>query len=150
MRKLHFEDFHPGDRFDLPSRTITREEIIAFAHEFDPQPFHIDDNAPATLIAGGLIASGWHVCAIYMRLLCDGLLLRAASLGSPGIETLRWPAPVRPGDRLSGSLTVLDTRPSRTRTDRGIVRCRHQAINQAGAVVMRMENPIFFARRAVS
>ena len=144
---LYFEDFHPGSRFEFASRTIAREEMIAFAREFDPQPFHLDEGAPATLIAGGLIASGWYVCAVYMRLLCDGLLLKSASLGAPGVDTLKWLKTVRPGDTLSGSLTVIDARPSKSRPDRGIVRCRHEATNQAGEPVMQMENAIFFGRR---
>jgi acyl dehydratase len=147
MAKRHFEDFAVGDVYPLPERRVGRPEIIAFAAEFDPQPFHLDERTPATDLTGGLLASGWHVCAVFMRMLCDGLLLESATLGSPGIETLKWQRPVRPDDRLHGRSSVIETRPSRSRPDIGIVRFRHEVSNQAGEVVMWMDNAIFFATR---
>lgn len=147
MSKRYFEDFAVGDVFAHPSRHVTRAEIIAFAAEYDPQPFHLDERAPATDMVGGLLASGWHVCAVYMRMLCDGLLLQSACMGSPGIDRLKWLRPVRAGDTLSGRSTVIELRTSRTRPDRGIIRFRHEAANQAGETVMWMENPVFFALR---
>jgi acyl dehydratase len=150
MAKRTFEDFIVGESFVLPPQRISREEIIAFAREFDPQPFHLDEHAPATELSGGLIASGWHVSAVFMRALCDGLLLDSACLGSPGIETLKWQRPVRPGDTLAGKSTVIETRASQTRPDRGIIRFRHEAANQDGEVVMWMHNPVFFARRGAA
>jgi acyl dehydratase len=150
MTKRAYDDFAVGDVFDFGPKHVTRAEIIAFAAEFDPQPFHLDEQAPATALLGGLIASGWHVCAIFMRMLCDGLLLDSLCLGSPGVETLKWQRPVRPGDTVSGRSTVLDMRPSVSRPTRGLVRFRHEVMNQAGETVMWMENSVFFERRAKS
>lgn len=150
MPKRHFEDFAVGNVLPLPERRVARGEIIAFAAEFDPQPFHLDEQAPATDLTGGLIASGWHACAVFMRLLCDGWLLDSASLGSPGIDTLKWTRPLRPEDRVSGRSTVLDRRASRSRPNVGLVRFRHELVNQSGDVIMWMENSIFFARRDAS
>jgi acyl dehydratase len=148
MPKRFFEDFAVGDTFDLPAREIAKAEVIAFAQEFDPQPFHLDEKAPATEQIGGLIASGWHVCAIFMRMFCDGLIGDSSSLGSPGVDTLKWQRPVKPGDTLSGRTTVLETRPSRSRPDIGILRLRQEVFDQAGERVMWMEHPLIFRRRS--
>src|SRR5688572_26682859 len=126
----YFEDFTPGQTIELGRRSITRDEIIAFAREFDPQPFHLDEEAAKTTIYGGLIASGWHTAAISMRLLYDGLVKDTVSLGSPGVDELRWVKPVRPGDTLSARLTVLECVPSRSKPDRGIVRSTIEMLNQ--------------------
>ena len=142
-----FEDFTVGLTIVHGSRTVSRDDIIAFATEFDPQPFHLDEAAPETALTGGLIASGWHIAAIFMRLLTDSLLLDSTCLGSPGVETLKWAKPLRPGDTLSGRSTVTAARPSRSRPDRGIVSFRHEALNQTGDVVMWMDNAILFGRR---
>ena len=98
----YFDDFKVGEKLPLAPFTITRDEMIAFAAEFDPQPFHLDEAAAARTLLGGLAASGWHTCAIFMRMMCDGWLNDTASMGSPGIEAVRWLHPVRAGDRLSG------------------------------------------------
>jgi acyl dehydratase len=148
MPDRYFEDFRPGDVLPLGERVVTRGEIIAFGAEFDPQPFHLDEQAPASALVGGLIASGWHVASIFMRLICDAYLLDSASLGSPGIETLKWQRPVRPGDRLTGASTVIEARRSQSKPDRGIVRFHHEIRNQSGETVMWMENPIFFRARS--
>jgi acyl dehydratase len=142
----YFEDFVPGEVLRLAPRHVTRAEIIAFAAEYDPQPFHLDEQAPGTL-ADGLIASGWHVTAIFMRMICDAFMVDSSSMGSPGIETLKWQKPVRPGDTLSGTSTVVETRRSRSRPEMGIVHFRHEVTNQAGEVVMWLSNPILFAAR---
>lgn len=147
MPKRYFEDFAPGDTLPLGSRHVTRSEIIAFATEFDPQPFHLDERAAADAPVVGLMASGWHVGALFMNMLCRGFLLESSSMGSPGIETLKWAQPVRPGDTLSASSTVVETRTSKSRPEMGIVRFRHEVINQAGDVVMWMDNSIMFGRR---
>src|SRR5262245_19428442 len=141
--KRYCENFTVGENLTLPERQVGRAEMIAFAAEFDPQPFHLDERATATYLTGGLFASGWHVCALLMRMLCDGFLVDSSCMGSPGIETLKWLRPVRPGDRLSGTSTVIELRPSATRREMGIVRFRHEVVNQAGETVVRMENPIF-------
>lgn len=142
-----FEDFEPGQVYELGSRTVTEAEILEFARQFDPQPFHLDPEAAKESVFGGLIASGWHTGAIWMRLYVDAMLGGAASRGSPGVEELRWLAPVRPGDTLTGSLTVLDVTPSATRPDRGTVRIRGELTNQDGVTVMRMTSRGHFGRR---
>jgi acyl dehydratase len=147
MPKLYFEDFKPGQVLPLPSRHVTRAEIVAFAAEFDPQPFHLDEQSPQSMLVGGLIASGWHVASMFMRMICDAFMIDSSSMGSPGIETLKWQKPVRPGDTLSGASTVLDTRASKSRPQMGIVRFHHEVVNQTGEVVMWMENPILFGSR---
>lgn len=150
MAKRYFEDFRPGDVLALPTRQVGRAEMIAFAAEFDPQPFHLDERSPATDLAGGLFASGWHVSALFMRMICDAYLLDSTSLGSPGIDSLKWRKPVRAGDRLSGTSTVVEARASGSRPDLGVVRFRHEVVNQAGETVLLMEGPIFFRRGARS
>jgi acyl dehydratase len=126
---------------------VTREEIVAFAREFDPQPFHVDEAAAAGTIYGGLIASGWHTIALYMRLMWDSYLKDTASLGSPGVDEVRWLKPVRPGDTLRARFTVLDAVPSRSKPDRGIVRSLSEVFNQHGEVVMTLRGLGMFGRR---
>jgi acyl dehydratase len=142
-----FEDFEPGQVLELGSRTVTEDEILGFAREFDPQPFHIDPEAARDSVFGGLIASGWHTGAMWMRLYVDSMLDGSSAMGSPGIEELRWLAPVRPGDTLSGRLTVLDVTPSATRPDRGTIRIRGEMVNQDGVTVMAMTSRGHFGRR---
>ncbi len=144
-----FEDFTPGQVLELGSRTITAEAIVAFAREFDPQPFHLDEEAAKRSIYGGLLASGWHTGAIMMRLLCDGLLHDTVSLGSPGIDEMRWLKPVRPGDTLSGRMTVLEAIPSRSKPDRGVLRTLTEMRNQHGEVVMTVRGLSLLGRRPV-
>ncbi len=108
---LHWEDFHVGDVTELGTVEVTEEDVIAFATRFDPQPFHIDPEAAKESPFGGLIASGWHTTALFMGLFVRGILLDSASLGSPGVEAIRWTAPVRPGDTLTGRVTVTDSQP---------------------------------------
>jgi acyl dehydratase len=141
-----FEDFEPGQVYELGTRTVTEDEIVAFAREWDPQPFHVDSEAAKDSVFGGLIASGWQTGAIWMRMYVDSMLGSAAR-GSPGIEELRWLAPVRPGDTLSGRLTVLDVSPSATRPDRGTIRIRGEVVNQDGVTVMAMTSRGHFGRR---
>jgi len=147
MAKRYFEDFALGEILALAERRVERADIIAFAAEFDPQPFHLDERAVSTDLTTGLSASGWHTCAMFMRMLCDGYLLETSCMGSPGIETLKWRRPVRPGDLLSGTSTVIEVRESKSRPTIGIIRFRHEVTNQAGEVVMWMENPVMFERR---
>ncbi len=144
-----FEDFTPGQVLELGSRTITAEAIVAFAREFDPQPFHLDEEAAKRSIYGGLLASGWHTGAIMMRLLCDGLLHDTVSLGSPGIDEMRWLKPVRPGDTLSARMTVLEAMPSRSKPDRGVLRTLTEMRNQHGEVVMTVRGLSLLGRRPV-
>jgi acyl dehydratase len=150
MAKRYFEDFAVGEKLPLGSRHVTRAEIIAFAAEFDPQPFHLDERAEGGAMVGGLIASGWHVGGLFMSLLCGGFLIESSSMGSPGIETLKWQRPVRPGDTLTAFSIVIEARASKSRPEMGIVRFRHEVINQAGETVMWLENPILFGRRGAA
>lgn len=143
----YFEDFAPGQVFELGSRGITREEIVEYAREWDPQSFHVDEAAAERSPYGGLIASGLHTLVIYMRLLVDGLLRDAAGHGSPGVDELRWLRPVRPGDTLSARATVLETRPSSRRPDRGTVLVACELSNQDGEVVLSMRVPELIGRR---
>ena len=146
MPMRYFEDFHAGQELPLATYIVERAEMIAFAAEFDPQPFHLDELAASDTMLGGLAASGWHSCAMFMRMLYDGWLGEAASMGSPGVDALKWLRPVRPGDVLSGRSLVLETRPSRSKPDRGFVRCRHEVVNARGELVLSMDNPIMLVR----
>ena len=129
------------------SHEFTSESIIEFARAYDPQAMHTDPEQARSSIYGGLIASGWHTAAIYMRLLVDAVIGGSESLGSPGIENLRWLKPVRPGDTLTARFTVLEARPSRSKPDWGVVRSRGEMLNQDGEVVMQLEATNFFGRR---
>jgi acyl dehydratase len=144
---LYFEDFPPGDVRESPPRTVTRDEIVAFARDFDPQPFHLDEAAARRSIYGGLLGSGWHTCAIYMRLMWETFLKDTASLGSPGVDEIRWVKPVRPGDTLRVRFTVVEAIPSRSKPDRGVVRSVSEVVNQHGEVVMTVRGLGMFARR---
>ena len=143
---LYFEDFPPGDVRESPSRAVTHDEIVAFARQFDPQPFHTDDEAARRTFYGGLLASGWHTTAILMRLLWETFLKDAASLGSPGVDEVRWLKPVRPGDTLRARFTVTEARASQSRPDRGIVRSFSEVFNQHGEVVMTLRGLGLFSR----
>jgi acyl dehydratase len=143
----YFEDFRVGDVVRLGRRRITRDEIVEFASEFDPQPFHLDEDAGRRSPFGGLVASGWHTAAVFMGLFVRELLLDSASLGSPGVEELRWLRPVRPGDELTGVVRVVETRPSERDPRRGTVITESEVLNGDGEVVMRMRARGFFARR---
>lgn len=144
---LHFEDFETGMIFELGEKRVSKEEIVSFAREYDPQPFHVNEEAAKGSSFGGLIASGWHTGSLFMRLYADAILHRAASMGSPGVEELRWLRPVRPDDTISGSITVLDAAPSATNPARGTVHLFMEAINQRGEIVMTMKARGLFARR---
>lgn len=124
MSTFAFEDFTPGRVFDLGTTVVDRAEMLAFAHRFDPQPFHVDEEAAQTSIFGGLAASGWFTVGLWMRAYADEVLNRATSLGSPGGEEIRWPAPVFAGDELVASMEVLEARLSRSRPGVGLVRLR--------------------------
>ena len=143
----YFEDFSVGDVLALASRRVERADIVAFAAQYDPQPYHLDERTTATDLTAGLSASGWHTCAMFMRMLCDGFLLETRCMGSPGVETLKWRLPVRAGDTLSGTSTVLEARLLRSRPGVGIVRFRHDVINQHGDVAAWMTNPVLIGCR---
>jgi acyl dehydratase len=144
---LTFEDFPPGHFGTFGPRRVTREEIIAFAAEFDPQPMHLDDEAASRSLLKGLSASGWHLCSIMMRMMFDGYIGRTASLGSPGVNELRWLAPVRPGDDLTIDVEVEEARISRSRPDTGVVTFKAIARNGSGQAVCEWLSPIIVRRR---
>ena len=145
--RYYWEDMQPGSERDLGSITPTREEIIAFATQFDPQPFHLDDEAAKASIFGGLCASGWHTCSMAMRLMVTNFLQDAASLGSPGLENVQWKKPVMANDTLRLTHTILESRAMRSKPDVGLVRTRWEMHNQHGDCVLHMEGWGMFRRR---
>ena len=145
--KYFWEDLEPGLVRDLGSVTLSAQEIKDFAEQFDPQPFHIDEAAGRRSIYGSLCASGWHTCALAMRLTVDNFLHEASSMGSPGLENLRWLKPVYPGDMLRLQYTITESRPLRKRTDTGMVRACWDMFNQHGEKVLQMEGYGMFRRR---
>ena len=133
----YFDDYLPGVACDCGSFSVSEAEIVSFATQFDPQPFHVDPAAAARGPFGGLIASGWHTAALVMRQLVDHSLPAEASLGSPGMDEIRWPEPVRPGDTLRVRVTAVEARRSASKPDRGILKSLIEAVNQDGRTVMR-------------
>ena len=134
-----FEDYRPGLVLEFGAIAVDEDEVVGFARRFDPQPFHVDAEAAAQGAFGGLIASGWHTGSLMMRLLVEHYLSPVASLGSPGLDELRWLAPVRPGDTLSVRVTVLEARRSQSKPDRGLVRAQMEVLNQRRETVMSMK-----------
>lgn len=147
MITIYWEDLTPGSVRQLGSVTPTAQEIADFARRFDPQPFHLDEEAGARSAFGGLCASGWHTCAMAMRLTVDNFLSHAASMGSPGLENLRWLKPVFPGDTLRLQNTILASRPLGSRPDTGLVRSMWEMFNQQCDKVLQMEGYGMFRRR---
>ncbi|MGL4810831.1 MAG: MaoC family dehydratase [Beijerinckiaceae bacterium] len=147
MARLYFEDFSVGQVIACPPRMVSKDQIIAFATQFDPQDFHIDEVKAQDSFFGGLVASGWHTASLTMRMIADAFILDAASLGSGGIDTLKWQRPVRAGDTLTVRAHVVSTRESRSRPERGMVEFRIDVSNQHGDVVMVQQNWIMIGRR---
>ncbi|MBI5584349.1 MAG: MaoC family dehydratase [Deltaproteobacteria bacterium] len=145
----YLEDYRPGAVYAFGSITVQEDEIISFAKKFDPQPFHTDPEAAAKSTYGGLIASGWHSASLMMRLFVDHYLSQVASLGSPGVDELRWLKPVRPGDTLSIRVTVTEARRSHSKPDRGILHSFCETLNQHGQVVMTMKAINLLACRGI-
>ena len=137
--RRYFEDYIPGAVYEFGAIAVEQEEVISFARRFDPQVFHTDPELAQNTIYGGLIASGWHTAGLMMRLFADHYLSKVASLGSPGVDELRWKLPVRPGDELSIRVTVSEAKRSRSKPDRGMVRSFIEVINQNREVVMTMK-----------
>jgi acyl dehydratase len=133
----YFEDYSPGTTYDCGEVSVSEVQILSFARDFDPQPMHADPDAAARGPFGGLIASGWHTAALVMRQLVDHYLSPVAGLASPGIDELRWPNPVRPGDTLRVRATPVETRRSNSKPDRGIIKTEIEAVNQDDQTVMR-------------
>ena len=147
MPTIAFEDFQPGQVFELGTYEMTESDIVEFASRFDPQPFHIDADAARQSAFGGLIASGWHTASVFMRLYVDAVLADSLSMGSPGIEQLRWLRPVRPGDVLTGRFVVEGVQRSGRRSDRGTVLFRGEMDNTSGETVLTMSGRGFFGLR---
>jgi len=133
-----FEDYEAGRVYEFGTITVREQDIIDFARQFDPQDFHVDPVKAASHPFGGIVASGWHTVSLAMRLYVDHCLSHVASLGSPGVDEVRWPNPLRPGDKLRIRVTILETRPSQSKPDRGIVRACVEAMNQEDAPVLSM------------
>ena len=148
MQKRYFEDFHPGMVMEFGPRLVTREEIIAFAAEFDPPPMHLDDDAAKNTMLGGLAASGWHTCCLAMRMIADGFIINSGSMGAPGTDEVKWLRPLRPGTHLKVRTTVIDMRASKSKPDRGFVTLQMDALDDAGDLIMRMTFPWMVARRS--
>ena len=144
---IHFEDMNPGTEYLLGPKHVAADEVIAFASEYDPQPMHLDEEAGKASILGGLAASGWHSCAMLMRMMCDSYMLRAAAEGAPGLDYVKWIRPVLAGDVLSGETRVVDRRVSKSRPGIGIVHLRHELRNQRGETVLVSENPVMLRLR---
>jgi acyl dehydratase len=149
-KRWAYEDFEVGASLGLGSKLVTAEEIVAFASEFDPQPMHLDEAAGKAGILGGLSASGWHTCAMFMRMMCDAFLLESTSQGAPGIDQVRWKKPVLAGDTLTGKVTVLGKRTSRSRPQLGFVAMRAELFNQRGQAVFELENTQMFLARGAA
>ncbi len=143
----YLEDITVGQVFQSDPVTVTAEEIVEFATKYDPQYFHIDEEAAKTSIYGGLIASGWHTCAVTQQLRYACFIKDTAAMGSPGMDELRWLRPMRPGDRLSIRITVQEVRPSTSKPDRGIVRSLSEILNQDGEIVSTMHGLTMIRRR---
>jgi acyl dehydratase len=144
---LYWEDFKVGETVEMGSHRFSAQEIVEFGRQFDPQPFHVDPEAARESFYGELIASGWHTCSIAMRLMCDSYVNRTRSMGSPGVDNIRWLAPVKAGDTLTYRRTVLEARASRSRPDAGLMRTRWEALNQDGVRVLSMEGWSMIGRR---
>lgn len=147
QRRWAWEDMAPGAVIRLGPRLVPADEIIEFAAEFDPQPFHLDEEAGRRSILGGLSASGWHSCAMMMRMMCDAFLLDSTSQGAPGVDHVNWRKPVLAGDTLTGTVTVIDRRRSKSRPDLGFVTSVVDLRNQRGETVLELKNTGMFLLR---
>jgi len=149
MSEFYLEDLHVGDRFESDTFPVTEDDIIAFAQAFDPQPFHLDAEAAKQSVFRGLVASGWHTAAMSMKLFVTGGLRLAGGSVGLGVDELRWPGPVRPGDTLRLQTEIMEIRPSRSKLDRGIIRVRNTTTNQNGEVVQTFFASVLVRRRSV-
>lgn len=148
MSERYLEDIKVGDRFRSTPCVVTRKEVVDFAEQFDPQPFHLDPSAAKQTLFRGLAASGWHTASITMRLVVRGQIKLAGGFIGLAVDELRWPRPVRPGDTLQVDSEVVDVRPSKSRPDRGTIRVRNVTTNQDGAIVQTMVATLLVRRRA--
>ena len=149
-KRWAYEDFEVGATIPVGQKHVTAQEIVEFASEFDYQPMHLDEEAGKASILGGLSASGWHTCCMFMKLMCDGFLLDSTSQGSPGIDYVRWRKPVLAGDTLTGTSTVTAKRQSSSRPGLGFVTVRHELVNQRGEIVLELQNTGMFLTREIA
>jgi len=150
-KKWAFEDFEEGGAITLGAKIVTAAEIVEFASEFDAQPMHLDEEAGKASILGGLAASGWHTCCIFMRMMCDGFLLDSTSQGSPGIDYARWKKPVLAGDTLTGRSRIIAKRASKSKPGLGFVTVQSELVNQRGETVLELQNTgMFLSREAAT
>ena len=150
MPKLYFEDFKPGSVSEYGPRLVTREEIVAFAAEFDPQPMHLDEEAARGSMLGGLAASGWHTCCLLMRMAADGFILNSASMGAPGVDEVKWLRPLRPGTRITLRVNVLESRVSNSRPEMGFVKVRMEILDDERAPLMELTNSFMIGRHVAA
>jgi acyl dehydratase len=148
MSKRYFEDFNAGLVIETAPRLVTREEIVAFAAEFDPQPMHLDEEAARNSILGGLAASGWHTCCLLMRMACDSFVLDSSSMGAPGVDEVKWIKPLRPSTHIRLRTTVLETRVSNSRPEMGFVKALMEVLGDDGEQVMTLTTSMIMGRRA--
>ena len=147
FRQRFFEDYPVGEAAEFGDYPVSEEELLDFARRYDPQPFHVDAEAAGESIYGGLIGSGWMTASIAMRMMVDHYISPLASMGSPGIDELRWIKPVRPGDRLRMRVTVMASRPSQSKPDRGMVQFLQEVLNQNAETVMSLKGWGMYRRR---
>jgi acyl dehydratase len=147
VSRLYWEDFTPGRIFEHGPRRLPRDEMMAFAAEFDPQPMHLDEVAARATMMGGLCASGWYVCCILMRMMADAFVLNSSSMGAPGVDEVKWLLPVRPDDEVRLRATVADVRASNSRPDMGFVKFNFELFNAAGQRVMTLTTSLMMGRR---
>jgi acyl dehydratase len=150
MAKRYFEDFAAGMVIEHGPRLVTREEIVAFAAEFDPQPMHLDEEAARNSILGGLAASGWHTCCLLMRMACDGFVLDSSSMGAPGVDEVKWLKPLRPGTHITLRTTVLETRTSKNRPEMGLVKALMEVLDDEGGQIMMLTTSMLMGRRVAA
>lgn len=149
-KKWAFEDFREGASIELGTKHVTAAEIVEFASEFDFQAMHLDEEAGKASILGGLSASGWHTCCMFMRMMCDAILLDSTSQGAPGVDFARWKKPVLAGDTLTGTATVLAARRSASRPGLGFVTVLSRLTNQRGEIVLELQNSAMFLARSAA
>lgn len=147
MAKRYFEDFTTGMVLEHGPRRVTREEIVAFAAEFDPQPMHLDEESARNSILGGLAASGWHTCCLLMRMACDSFVLDSSSMGAPGVDEAKWLKPLRPGTQITLLTTVLDTKTSKSRPEMGFVKVRMDVLDDDRSPIMTLTTSMMMGRR---
>ena len=147
LSKRSFEDFHPGMEMSFGPRLVTRDEIVAFAAEFDPQPMHMDEDAGRRSMLRGLAGSGWHTCCLLMRMVFDGLLVQSSAMGSPGVDEINWRAPLRPDSSITVRMRVMETRASRSRPGVGLVKFHFDVVDQTGTQIMTMIATLMFGMR---